>query len=193
MFCKSGWGKISAAAATQYCIDQFKPDVILNIGTCGGMEGVAKSGEILLAERTVVYDIEERMGDFDQAIQHYSSAIDLDWIPRPFPSPVRVTTIATADQDLDPDKMSWLLTQFGAHAADWESGAIAYICALNRLPCIILRGVSDIVGLQRSEAYENPDFFHESSRVIITSILDSLPSWIPVIVASIKSKLSLSP
>ncbi|MDO8754557.1 MAG: hypothetical protein Q7J80_11735, partial [Anaerolineales bacterium] len=30
-----GWGKISTAASTQYVIDHFKPDLLINLGTCG--------------------------------------------------------------------------------------------------------------------------------------------------------------
>ena len=30
-----GWGKISAAATAQYVIDHFKPDLLINLGTCG--------------------------------------------------------------------------------------------------------------------------------------------------------------
>ncbi len=32
-----GWGKISAAATAQYVIDHFKPDLLVNLGTCGGL------------------------------------------------------------------------------------------------------------------------------------------------------------
>ncbi len=32
-----GWGKISAAASAQYVIDHFKPDLLINLGTCGGV------------------------------------------------------------------------------------------------------------------------------------------------------------
>ena len=31
-----GWGKIAAAASAQYVIDRFAPQLLVNLGTCGG-------------------------------------------------------------------------------------------------------------------------------------------------------------
>lgn len=44
-----------------------------------------------------------------------------------------------------------LVSRFGASAADWESGAIAWVADKNRVRCLILRGVTDLVG-SRGEA-----------------------------------------
>jgi len=37
-FFHSGWGKISSAGSLQYVIDHQAPDLIVNLGTCGGFE-----------------------------------------------------------------------------------------------------------------------------------------------------------
>ena len=39
VFFHGGWGKIAAAGSTQYVIDKFSPEFIINLGTCGGFEG----------------------------------------------------------------------------------------------------------------------------------------------------------
>ena len=75
-----GWGKISAAATAQYVIDHFQPDLLINLGTCGGFAGRIETGTIMLVERTLVYDIIEQMGDGAEAIAHYSTDIDLSWL-----------------------------------------------------------------------------------------------------------------
>src|SRR6266481_4540923 len=51
-----GWGKVAAAGATQYVIDQFNPEILINLGTCGGFEGEIERSEIILADRTIIYD-----------------------------------------------------------------------------------------------------------------------------------------
>ena len=79
IFFHGGWGKISAAASAQYVIDHFKPDLLINLGTCGGFAGRIETGSIILVERTLVYDIIEQMGDGAEAIEHYSTDIDLSW------------------------------------------------------------------------------------------------------------------
>ncbi len=71
LYFHGGWGKISAAATTQYVIDHFEPDLLVNIGTCGGFASSIETGTIILVERTIVYDIIEQMGDSADAIAHY--------------------------------------------------------------------------------------------------------------------------
>lgn len=39
-FFHGGWGKIAAAASTQYVIDHLAPKLLVNIGTCGGFPWV---------------------------------------------------------------------------------------------------------------------------------------------------------
>ena len=76
MLFHGGWGKIAAAASTQFIIDQFHPELLINLGTCGGFAGNVETGTIILVERTLVYDILEQMGDGAEAIRHYSTSLD---------------------------------------------------------------------------------------------------------------------
>src|SRR5215475_6950096 len=62
LFFHGGWGKIAAAASTQYVIDRWRPALLVNLGTCGGFVGKASVGDVVLAAKTVVYDIVEAMG-----------------------------------------------------------------------------------------------------------------------------------
>jgi len=39
LFFHGGFAKVAAAASTQYVIDHFRPACLINIGTCGGVEG----------------------------------------------------------------------------------------------------------------------------------------------------------
>ena len=95
-----GWGKISAAATTQYAIDHFQPDLLVNLGTCGGFAGSIEPGEVILVDRTIVYDIVEQMGDSAEAIEHYSTELDLSWLKQPYPHPVRRGLLVSADRDI---------------------------------------------------------------------------------------------
>ena len=72
-----GWGKIDAAASTQYAIDRWQPKLLINLGTCGGFAGDVAAGALLLADFTLVYDIIEQMGDADEALAYYAKEIDL--------------------------------------------------------------------------------------------------------------------
>lgn len=182
VFLHGGWGKIAAAASTQYAIARWSPRVVVNLGTCGGFGGLARGGvergEILLVERTLVYDIIEQMGDPQAAIQHYAVDLDLSWLGEPYPQPVRRSLLVSADRDICLPDIPMLVEQYGAVAADWESGAIAWVASRNSTRCLILRGVSDLVEASGGEAYGAIEVFHEGTRRVMEPLLRALPDWL---------------
>ena len=174
---QGGWGKVSSAAGTQYVIDRWKPGLLMNIGTCGGFSGKVKTGDVLLVEKTLIYDIYERMSDPDEAIDFYSTNLDYSFLCEPLPQPIVRSLLISADQDIDPDLVFKLESEYGAIAADWESGAIAWTASRNDVKCLILRGVSDLVDSMGGEIYES-DQFHTRASEVMEPLLRALPNWI---------------
>ncbi|HLZ17290.1 MAG TPA: 5'-methylthioadenosine/S-adenosylhomocysteine nucleosidase [Cyclobacteriaceae bacterium] len=173
-----GWGKVAAAGATQYVIDQFHPEILINLGTCGGFEGAVERHEIILADRTVIYDIVEAMGDSKEAIADYATDIDLSWLRENYPVTVRKTGLVSADKDLRPEEIAFLKKEYSAVAGDWESGAIAYTAKRNKTSVLILRGVTDLVGAHQGEAYGNLNLYEERTEKVMQRLLNDLPLWI---------------
>ena len=163
----SGWGKIASAGAMQYVIDHDQPDLIVNLGTCGGFEGSVNLGDIVLVERTFIYDI----------VEYYASTLDLGWLAGPYPYPVRRGILASADSDLPPEKIAYLKAQ-GAIAGDWESGALAWVANKNAARLLILRGVSDLVNEEAGEAYDNISLFEERTVMVMRKLFEQLPDWL---------------
>lgn len=179
VFVQGGWGKIAAAASTQFALARWAPEVLINLGTCGGLAGRGvERGEILLVERTLVYDIIEQMGDANAAIQHYAVDLDLDWLREPYPQPARRSLLVSADRDICIPDIPLLVERYGAVAADWESGAIAWVAQRNHTRALILRGVSDLVGDSGGEAYGALEVFHEGTRKVMLPMLEALPGWL---------------
>lgn len=172
----SGWGKISSAAMMQYVIGNESPDLIVNLGTCGGFEGVVSRGDVILVEKTFVYDIVELMGDLDIST-FYASTLDLSWLAEPYPHPVRRGILASADSDLPPSKIAFLKTH-GAIAADWESAAFAWVARKNNARLLILRAVSDMVSEDGGEAYNNIELFNQRAKEIMKRLFEQLPDWL---------------
>jgi adenosylhomocysteine nucleosidase len=173
-----GWGKIAAGASTQYAIDRWSPDLLVNLGTCGGFKGEVDVGDIILVERTLVYDIYEAMGDPIAVLKHYETDLDLSWLRSPLPLDVRRALLVSADRDLVAQEIHQLEATHGAIAGDWESGAIAYVAARNHVRCLILRGVSDVVSSQGGEAYGKIALFERRAKEIMDRLVKSLPAWI---------------
>ncbi|GAB4404935.1 MAG: hypothetical protein OHK0053_30610 [Microscillaceae bacterium] len=178
LFFHEGWGKVAAAGATQYVIDHFQPEVLINLGTCGGFEGKVKKLDILLVDKTIIYDIEEAMGDSKEAIADYTTKIDLSWLKSPYPAKVSQTVMVSADRDLRTNEIEKLQKEYKAIAGDWETGAIAYTAARNQKKLLILRGVSDIVNTRRGEAYGNIEVFIQNAEAVMKKLVAQLPRWI---------------
>jgi len=177
-FFQGGWGKVSAAATAQYVIDQLQPDLLVNLGTCGGFQGRIEQGIVILVEKTIVYDIIEQMTDSTAAIEHYTTELDLHWLPRLTPTPVLRGLLVSADRDIVRSDISELIQKYDAVAADWESGAIAWVAKRNNQKLLILRGVSDIVGEDSDEVYGEYELFQSRAREIMRRLIDALPKWL---------------
>jgi adenosylhomocysteine nucleosidase len=182
LFFQGGWGKIAAAGSTQYAIDRWQPQLLVNLGTCGGFAGDIDAGTIVLAERTLVYDIFEQMGDFEAHIDHYSTRLDLSWLTGPPPQEgVQRLLLVSGDRDLLPEDLPGLRMRYGAAAGDWESGAIAWVAARNGKRCLILRGVSDLVEQSGSPAYGHPDTFARAAEDILARLIAALHGWLAAV------------
>ena len=178
IFLHGGWGKIAAAASTEYAIQRWQPDLVINLGTCGGFAGQVERGQILLVEETIVYDIVEQMGDPAAALAHYATRLNLDWLPQPLPDTITRARLVSADRDILPEDIPHLMESFGARAADWESGAIAWVTSRHGLRCLILRGVTDLVGAEGGEAYGDLELFQSQAKKIMRKLVASLEDWI---------------
>lgn len=178
VYLHGGWGKIAAAGSAQYAIDRWQPDLVVNLGTCGGFAGDILPGTLVVVDYTLAYDVHELMGDPDEALAHYATEIDLSWLNGPLPKPFVRSMLISADRDIVHHEIAGLRERFGAVAADWETAAIAYVAARNGVRVLILRGVSDVVGPDGGEAYGDLTLFQDRAAAIMNQLLDRLPEWL---------------
>jgi adenosylhomocysteine nucleosidase len=121
----------------------------------------------------VIYDICERSGGQDEMIERFTS--ELPECPA-MPACVKRGTLVTGDQDADPARIKCLRLQYGAIAADWESGAVAYVAyQCNGIQCRILRVVSDMVA---SGDIVNNQTFEERIDRYLPTLLEKLPDFV---------------
>ena len=55
---KSGVGKVAAAATTQYVIDKYSPEYIVNTGIAGSLSDKIKAGDIIIAQNMIQHDFD---------------------------------------------------------------------------------------------------------------------------------------
>lgn len=142
---QSGATKTRAAAACQFAIDTWHPDGIINLGTCGGVSKEVSKLDIILANKTFQYDVIQRFGKPSlRFMRDLKTILDLTWIDlTKISRKVRIGTLASADQDMDYNQRNKLQGK-KVIAADWESASIAKVCELNKMKCLVLRGITDI-------------------------------------------------
>ena len=168
---QSGWGKVTAAATTQFVIDHYHPSLLMNLATCGGFLGRTTVGEIICVNHAIIYDIIEQMSDPQEAIDFYSTSIDLSWLKKDWLHGVTMDRIVSADRDLVLGEITLLQEQFDARVGDWESGPIAWVAGRNQQRLLILRGVSDVVGASGGEVYENMTAYTDRTNMVMKRLI----------------------
>jgi adenosylhomocysteine nucleosidase len=178
---QGGWGKVAAAASTQYVVDRFKPRYLINLGTCGGVEGRIRCFDLVAVERVIIYDVYEAMGDSYEAIAHYTTNLR---VPDSLPPSIIRTTLYSGDRDLTPSHLRELEKIFQPRVVDWESGAIAWVAGRNRIPVLILRGVTDLTNMDKMEAQDNLSLFRENASHVMHQLVHDLPLYLKAAAAA---------
>jgi adenosylhomocysteine nucleosidase len=182
IFFHGGYGKVNAAGSTQYAIDRWHPQLVINLGTCGAFGHDLHVGDIVLASATTIYDIYEAMGDADEAIADFKTTLDNSRWPAQLR--VRVEPLVSADRDLIPAEIAKLRTKYNAAAGDWESGAIAYVATKNHTRVVILRGVTDIVDEANADpTYNNVALWQQETAKVMATLLALAAKALPALLA----------
>jgi nucleoside phosphorylase len=172
---RGGVGKTRAAASAPYAICTWQPDLYLVLGTAGAVDPVRQEGEVIWATRTVISDFRLALTSSatNTLVTDHAVVCPIDWSACPFPHVVSPGIIATGDGDVTAETAPWLHATFAATVADWESGAIAYVCALNAIPWLILRGVSDTPTMPPDQQYAR---YQHNTPVIMQQLWGLIPS-----------------
>lgn len=152
-------GKVNAALCTQALIDFYAPRLVLNIGVAGGIGENVHIGDVVIATACAEYDFDTSA--LDQCSAGQMSVPGQEGLLDQFPCDEAAANIlaaageglyghahrgvvATGDKFVaDPQVGEWLQKEFGALACEMEGGAIAHACLVNKIPCAVLRTISD--------------------------------------------------
>lgn len=153
---RAGIGKVNAAVCTQILVDVFYVDAIINTGVAGGLHHELSIGDIIISTDTMEHDFDATGFGYDigviprMDVSAFKSDEHLVKIAKQasdvLPSDVAVYEgrIVSGDQFIaDKAKKSWLTDTFGAYCTEMEGAAIAHVCHLNHMPCVIIRAISD--------------------------------------------------
>lgn len=133
---ETGVGGDRAAVAIRWLLDAYRPKVVIACGFAGALSPTLKVGDVLLASEVV------EPGD-DDLRWRTTLPLRLGDLP--------VGRLVTAPQLVgSPAAKRTLARETGAVAVDMESAAIAEACQERRVPCAVVRAISDTVDTELS-------------------------------------------
>lgn len=153
--CRSGVGKVNAAVCTQLLIDRFAVGRVLFTGVAGAADPGLDIGDLVISSDCVQHDMDVRPLGFERGVIPYApqSAFpaDRELIERArdisrdlFDCKVVVGRVMSGDQFIaDRAKVAELYAAFGGACLEMEGAAVAQVCAMNRVPYVVIRSMSD--------------------------------------------------
>lgn len=155
VLCKSGVGKVNAAVCTQILIDVFHVGTIIFTGVAGALHPDLDIGDLVVSTDCMQHDMDVTPLGFERGMIPYAPvsifpadeglvglAYEIGHCL--FPGRMMKGRVLSGDQFVaDRDKVHELHEQLQGICTEMEGAAVAQVCALNRIPFVILRSMSD--------------------------------------------------
>lgn len=146
-----GAGEIAAASGTQYLISEYHVDMIVNFGVVGGLTEEMGKTKTAIVEKVVHYDFDTSAIDGVE-VGRYLQYPDV-YIPvdrqlfekaREIYPELKPVICASADKFVaDPQAKRDLNRRYRAEICEMEAAGIALTCDRNKIPCMMIKVVSD--------------------------------------------------
>ncbi|GCF93078.1 phosphorylase [Enterococcus florum] len=141
----SGQGKTNSSIFTQVLLEKFSPELVLNIGICGGISSNSSLSDIYLGKKYCHYDIRKKQSQLKFPYQLFYEA-DKDAIhlfSKHDPS-LKIGNFGTGEGFVTTsEQRTTLISEFHIDCVDMESASIAQCCFLNDINFLSIRIVSD--------------------------------------------------
>ena len=135
---RSNVRKVASAGCTQYMIDKFSLKRLIVIGTCAGVDHKFNNGDIVIPNKLVQYDCTVR--ETEPLIKEkFNVDIDLSKLSFKY----NTGTLGTSDKPLVMWNDYLMVRDNSITIVDTEAAGIGYICKINNIPVIVIKGISD--------------------------------------------------
>lgn len=172
-----GIGKVNAAIGTLTLVNSFLPDFVINSGVAGGADQSISVMDVVAGARVAYHDVwcgpESELGQVQGLPLYFEGAKRLlDLVPDR--EGIHKGLICSGDQFIDTlGAVSRIKGNFPeALAVDMESGAIAQVCHLNKVPFLALRVISDSPGASHDNTRQYLDFWNDAPQETFNLLKD---------------------
>lgn len=150
VLCLSGIGKVNSASITQYLIDKYNPNIIINSGCCGSLTENVKVLDTIVASYVTYHDftpirIMESCTPDNGFIKTNANIIkEFELILNENNIKYHIGGICSGDSFVTSSTMrDEIYSRTKCLAVDMESASIGHISRKNNVPFIIIRSISD--------------------------------------------------
>lgn len=159
ILCLSGIGKVNSSSITQYLIDKYNPNIIINSGCCGSLIEDVKVLDTIVASYVTYHDfipirIMKNCVPDNGKIKADSNIIkEIELILKEADIKYHVGGICSGDCFVTSSEMrNDIYTRTKCLAVDMESASIGHISRKNNVPFVIVRSISDFAdGIEEQE------------------------------------------
>lgn len=177
-----GMGVVNASSGTQLLIDKCGVDVIVDFGVVGGLTEEMKVQKVVVIDKVVHYryDASEFMDlKIGQLPEHddiyiYTDKKLVEEVIKYDPS-IKKATIASGDKFVSKagDK-KYIHDTFNCDVCDMEAIGIALTCENNKIPCLLMKAVSDSITGGADEFWKEIDEVSLHCLDITMKIIDNI-------------------
>ena len=169
MVMQCGIGKVNAAMGALTLVNAFLPDYIINSGVAGGADQSVNVMDVVAGERVAYHDVwcgpESELGRVQGLPLYFEGAKRLLNL-LPDRHDIHQGLICSGDQFIDTlENVNKIKGNFpDVLAVDMESGAIAQVCHLNKVPFLAMRVISDSPGANHDNTQQYLDFWTDAPQ-----------------------------
>ncbi|MDR0669558.1 MAG: 5'-methylthioadenosine/S-adenosylhomocysteine nucleosidase [Treponema sp.] len=164
---RCGIGKVNAAVGCALLVDHFKPGLVINTGSAGGIGGGLRFGDTVISTGLRYHDVDvtgfkyspgqvpgqPAVFPVDEALIHKAEiAVQELKAEKTLPESFNHVRGVIASGDIfmhEPEKIDRVRKTFpDVLAVEMEGAAIAHTCRLFSAPFLIIRSLSDIAGVE---------------------------------------------
>lgn len=164
---KSGIGKVNAAVGTAVMLQNFAPDLVINMGSAGGFSQKLKVGDLVISSAVIHHDADVTAfgyspGQLPQMPVSFTADAQLIAQTQEALSQAQlglsheIGLIASGDVFMhQADRIAQCRATFpDMIAVDMEAAAIGQTCYLFDTPFVVIRALSDIAGQESPMSFE---------------------------------------
>jgi len=170
---RCGIGKVNAAVGCALLIELYKPHLVINTGSAGGLDPNLKVGDLVVSSGLVYHDVDVTAFSYeygqipgqeavfsvpDDIIVVAEKAVGTLKLQGSLPQDIQMVRGLIGSGDIflhDPQKIALVRSQFPTlSAVEMEGAAIAHCCTLFKVPFLVIRALSDIAGSESPMKFE---------------------------------------